>query len=108
MKSPNKWEFPGGKLEQGEDLESCIRREIKEELSLDLLTLTKGPCFVSLLPDFNLLRLHVLICTDFRGEPMASEHKALEWRDPNDLGVLDWLDADSPIVTWLTQSRNRK
>ena len=108
MKSPNKWEFPGGKLEQGEDLESCIRREIKEELNVALLTLTKGPCFVSKLPDFTLLRLHVLICKEFLGEPMASEHQALEWRDPNDLAALDWLDADRPIVTWLTQFRDWK
>lgn len=97
MPLPGKWEFPGGKLHDGESEEDCIRREIREELALDIRLLKKltpspwdyGTFAITLIP-------FVAECTG--GVLHLAEHSEARWLTKDELPALDWAPADVPIV----------
>ena len=92
-----KWEFPGGKVEDGEALEDTIRREILEELNLEI---SVHEFFVQVnhqYPDFK-LKMDTFICEIDSGEPKLTEHIDFRWLLKDELSALDWAAADLPIV----------
>jgi 8-oxo-dGTP diphosphatase len=97
MDLPNRWEFPGGKVRDGEDEISCIKREIQEELNITIEPREKldnsvhdyGSKTICLIPFVSLYR---------SGEIKLHEHKSYRWLDINDLKTLDWCEADIPVV----------
>ena len=92
-----KWEFPGGKVEAGEALEDTIRREILEELNLEI---SVREFFVQVnhqYPDFK-LKMDTFICEIDSGEPQLTEHIDFKWLLKDELSALDWAAADLPIV----------
>lgn len=91
------WEFPGGKVEQGESPSAALIREIQEELGC---TISVGDRVVSTTHeyDFATVTLTTFYCTLSSGEPVLSEHQAATWLEPGDLHVLDWAPADIPAV----------
>ena len=97
MALPGKWEFPGGKLEPGESPEQALRREISEELSVDVRVDKFVARGTHIHPQLEVI-LDVYICHLSDGEPTAEEHDELRWLSPNDLGELDWAEADLPAV----------
>ena len=104
MRKPLKWEFPGGKIEPGETLEDCIRRELKEELGIEVELLWRGPDFPYPIdqPDIALLPFVVRITG---GILHPAEHAELRWCTREELPHLDWAEADVPVLEWwLTQS----
>jgi 8-oxo-dGTP diphosphatase len=99
-----KWEFPGGKLEQGEGHETALVREIAEELHVRV---SVGVHMVSVehkYPDF-VLTMHAYRCElAHKSIPVTlTEHVAHRWLMPSELSSsqLDWAAADVPIVTLL-------
>ena len=78
------WEFPGGKLKEGETLEGCLEREIKEELDL---TVKAGQALLTVDHDYGskVISLHIFHCTCVEGEPRALEGQEVRWVDPVDL-----------------------
>ncbi|WP_088161313.1 (deoxy)nucleoside triphosphate pyrophosphohydrolase [Sphingobacterium sp. G1-14] len=108
MKLPLKWEFPGGKIEQGESKEDCLRREIKEELDIEIEinnTLSTVEYHYS---DFS-IQLYPFLCSLLNGEVKSLEHAQAIWVDANQLRDYDWAEADFPIVDeYLTQRYLRK
>lgn len=97
MKLPLKWEFPGGKLEKGENEEHCIVREIKEELNINISPLKK---LSNSIHDYGSFKINLIpfIAEYISGEIELSEHKAYKLLDKNELLSLDWAEADLPIV----------
>lgn len=92
-----KFEFPGGKIEQGETQEEALKRELFEELNI--LTEIKS-FFITVIheyPDFE-LTMHSFICEVKTKELNLNEHIALKWLELNELNELDWAAADIPIV----------
>jgi 8-oxo-dGTP diphosphatase len=92
-----KWEFPGGKVETGESLEDTIRREILEELNLEI---SVREFFIQVnhqYPDFE-LKMDTFICEIDSGEPQLTEHIDFRWLLKDELSALDWAAADLPIV----------
>lgn len=94
-----KYEFPGGKLEVGESPVEALKREIREELNLDLLVDDKA-LFMTVqheYPDFY-LTMHSFICpvTDRVFEKL--EHHHAIWLPADQLNTLDWAAADIPIM----------
>ena len=98
-----KWEFPGGKIKEGESKEEALKREIKEELNADI-TVDKFLTTVEYdYPNFHLI-MHAFICTlndniEFVYHNKEElEHDNMIWLDKEDLDYLDWLPADISIV----------
>ncbi len=92
-----KWEFPGGKVELGEELNTTIKREILEELKLQISVREFLIQVNHEYPDFK-LKMDTFVCEIESGEPVLTEHLDYKWLSKNDLLQLDWAAADVPIV----------
>lgn len=92
-----KYEFPGGKVEDGETKEEALLRELKEELSLEVQIDGFYTTVVHEYPDFE-LTMHSYLCKANNRDITLHEHIDLCWRDPSNLTDLDWAAADIPIV----------
>jgi 8-oxo-dGTP diphosphatase len=90
---PLKWEFPGGKLAHDETEEDCIIREVKEELSMELVITGKLP---SVDHDYGHKQIHLVpfICDTLDEIPFLAEHIAYKWIDIKDLSGIDFSEAD--------------
>lgn len=97
MKLPLKWEFAGGKLEQGETAEECLVREINEELGVVISIESNLGSYPYSYPKQEIV-LHAFLCKILSGVVLLKEHIALKWLMPNQLLNLDWAEADLPIV----------
>jgi len=97
MKLPCKWEFPGGKIEEGETEEECILREIKEELNIEIKLAKRLAPTKHSYPSFSIL-LVPFIAKYIGGELKLAEHKTYIWLRKEELPKLDWADADISIV----------
>ena len=97
MKLPLKWEFPGGKLEDNESEIDCIKREIKEELNIEIEILK---CLSNNIYDYGTFRINLIpfISNYVSGEIVLSEHKEYKLLNKSELLNLDWAEADLPIV----------
>lgn len=96
MSLPLKWEFPGGKIEELEKPEECIKREIKEELGITLNVKYMLKSNIHCYGD-RVIELIPFVCSIAGGEIILKEHKAVLWDFPLNLKNLDWAEADIPI-----------
>lgn len=91
------WEFPGGKVEPGESLEQAIRREIREELGLDILSaypwLTRTHVY-----EHASVRLHFMRVREWRGTPRGLEGQQFAFQTPGKETVAPMLPANGPIL----------
>ena len=91
------WEFPGGKIEPGESSEDALKREIQEELGIDI-TIDEFLCTTNYdYPSFH-LTMHCYICSIEAGEIVLREHKSARWLTPEELGGVEWLPADKDVI----------
>lgn len=97
MKLPLKWEFPGGKLEENESEKECIKREIKEEINIEIEVIKKLSNSVF---DYGAFKINLIpfIANYISGEILLSEHKDFKLLTKTELLDLDWAEADIPIV----------
>ena len=104
MRNPGKWEFPGGKVEDGESDAEALARELWEELSIEVKVVGELIESTHSYPDQTicLVGLHAHVV---RGEPVLSEHSSVRWVSIPNLDELDWSDADLPIVRALMEQR---
>lgn len=91
------WEFPGGKIESGESREVALKREIREELGVDI-TIDKFLCTTDYdYPSFH-LTMHCYLCSVKSGEIELREHKSARWLTTKTLDSVEWLPADKYII----------
>lgn len=107
MKLPLKWEFPGGKLEDGETLQECLLREVLEEINLNIEIVEELTKVEYHYPDFS-LTLYPFVCTIIGGEINANEHEQVLWVDRTELFRFDWANADLPIVEEYIRTRKEE
>ena len=94
------WEFPGGKIEPGESSEDALKREIQEELGVDII-IEDLICTTEYdYPSFH-LTMHCYLCRVEAGEIELREHKSARWLRPEELGSVDWLPADKDVISRL-------
>ena len=98
MSLPLKWEFPGGKIEDGESPEECLSRELMEELGISVLVGTALSPATHGYPDFT-VTLYPFTCRLAGGTITLHEHHALTWIEPQRMPELDWAAADLPVIS---------
>ncbi len=104
MKLPLKWEFPGGKMHADESAEMCIKRELIEELNVEVEILERLTDSKFEYPTFT-INLIPFVVRLKAGQLTLREHKAFEWLSPTDLPALDWAPADVPVVDRFLKSK---
>ena len=97
MSLPLKWEFPGGKIDIGESSETCIKREIKEELNISIKIIERLKNYPYDYSNFSII-LIPFITKYLEGELILTEHKQATWFRLDELLNLDWAAADLPIL----------
>ena len=102
---PYLWEFPGGKIEQGESPHQALIRELSEELLIEVELETTIFDAVSYEYDFGVVNLSTIIGNLKSGEPVLTEHQEIRWLSPEELFEVEWAPADIPIVKQLSKMR---
>lgn len=92
-----KYEFPGGKIEDGESKEEALRRELMEEMELKVEINTPFLVVNHTYPDFQ-LTMHSYICSVDNTKFVMKEHVDFKWLKVPELEELNWAAADKPIV----------
>lgn len=97
-----RWEFPGGKLREGEAALAGLVRELSEELGVEVHAAERLMRYSHAYPD-RVVWLDLWIVTRWSGEPRGLDGQALEWVEPARLREQDILEADLPMIRALVQ-----
>jgi 8-oxo-dGTP diphosphatase len=95
---PLKWEFPGGKVEPNESLESALRRELMEELGITALDAQEITRYDYSYPGKQPIQLVFFLVTDFTGDLQNYVFEQIEWSRREELVGYDFLEGDTDFV----------
>jgi len=97
-----KWEFPGGKVEQGETPKECLERELREEFGIITKT---GKFIISSVFDYKDIKINLMAyhCKYISGELILHAHEEIKWVSPNQMKNFDFAEADMPIIDKLLE-----
>jgi 8-oxo-dGTP diphosphatase len=100
---PLKWEFPGGKVEEGESPPDALRRELQEELAVWTRIGDEVERYEFRYPGKNAILLIFYAVSDFDGEPRNCVFEEIEWVAPAELPGFDFLEGDVEFVKRLAK-----
>ena len=101
------WEFPGGKMEEGETEQEALVREIKEELSADIRVGKLLDTVEWDYPEFH-LTMHCFMCTLSHDAMHLNEHEAAKWLNMTTLHSVKWLPADEALLPVIEKELNEE
>lgn len=96
---PLKWEFPGGKVEPGEDPRAALARELREELNVEAVVGDEMDSYEVRYSDGFRARLHFYRVTELQGEPCNLDFEQIVWEQPARLSQYDFLEGDLSFVS---------
>lgn len=102
---PLKWEFPGGKIEEGEQPRDALRRELEEELGIHATVGDEIARFKYNYPNGTSVELRFFIVREYEGEIENRIFRDLQWSLPNALPTYDFLEADASLVKDLASGK---
>lgn len=102
---PLKWEFPGGKIEEGEQPRDALRRELEEELGIHASIGDEVARIQHEYPNGGMVELRFFVVREYRGELENRIFKDIQWAKPNDLPKFDFLEADLTLVNDLAAGK---
>ena len=100
-----KWEFPGGKLEEGESPQMALAREFSEEISIEILSSEDFMVLEHDYPDRH-VKLYVQLIKDYLGDVSAMEGQALKWVQLKELADIDFLKGNQEIIQALIKLKS--
>lgn len=95
---PLKWEFPGGKIEEGEQPRDALRRELDEELGIQATIGDELARIQHEYPNGGMVELRFYVVRQYRGKLENRIFKDIQWTAPKDLPTFDFLEADLTLV----------
>jgi 8-oxo-dGTP diphosphatase len=95
---PLKWEFPGGKIEEGEQPRDALRRELDEELGIQATVGDELARIQHEYPNGGMVELRFYVVREYEGELENRIFKDIQWARPNELPKFDFLEADLTLV----------
>lgn len=99
------WEFPGGKVREGESYMDCIRREIIEELQISITVGNELPSIHYAYPDKTIC-LIPFVCSIADGAPKPLVHDEIKWVPPDMLLSYDLCSADRVLAEWMVNNQD--
>jgi 8-oxo-dGTP diphosphatase len=106
-KFPLKWEFPGGKVEPGEHPAEALRRELREELAIDVEESRELSRYVHHYQDMPPVELRFYEVVQYRGEVKNLIFQQVVWAEARNLEQFDFLEGDLPLIKTLTGPNSR-
>ena len=100
---PLKWEFPGGKVEEGEAREDALRRELREELGIEVDSTNKIYQHTHTYPGISEVNLTFFQIQKYRGTAKNLVFEQIAWVALGDLPQFDFLDGDLPLIEKLAR-----
>ena len=99
-----KWEFPGGKIEEGETKEEALKRELREEMEMDVEITNHFLDISHEYPDFT-MNMYVFKCKAKSEKFVMNVHHDFKWLTLTEISSLDWAPADKPAVEKLLEEK---
>jgi 8-oxo-dGTP diphosphatase len=100
-----KWEFPGGKIESGEEPGAALARELREELEIGVDAIEAVFEHTHVYAGFFSVNLKFFRVLVYRGQVVNRIFEQVRWLAPDELAQLDFLDGDRPVIEWLLHGR---
>jgi len=102
---PLKWEFPGGKIEEGEQPRDALRRELEEELGIEATIGEEVSRIRHEYPNGAAVELRFFVVREYGGELENRIFREIRWAIPKELASFDFLEADLPLVRDLAEGK---
>jgi len=102
---PLKWEFPGGKIEEGEQPRDALRRELEEELGIDAIIGDEVLRIRHEYPNRSSVELRFFVVREYQKEIENKIFNDLRWAERNELPGFDFLEADVELVRQLAEGK---
>ena len=96
-----KWEFPGGKLEHGETTEQCLRRELREELAIEIHSIERIQTQAAYYEDGGIFNVAYCFISGYTGEPKNNVFEQIRWVTVDELKHMDMLEGNKPFIAKL-------